>query len=273
MDKRPIGVFDSGLGGLTAVRELRRILPNENIVFFGDTGRVPYGSRSPHIIKEYAEECMNFLEKQNVKLILVACGTVSSVLGENIEEGRSIPCMGVLLPTVKTALAATKNKNIGLIATPATVSSGSYEKIAKELMPEINFTGKGCPLFVPLVENGYFGADCEVTRLVAKDYLSAFEGKNIDTLILGCTHYPLLYNLIDSLTEHQLNLIDSGKEAAKEAKKLLSEKGLLSESKNEGKMKFFVTDKAENFAVLGEEFLGEELFDVTRVEIEELNRS
>lgn len=270
MDRRPIGVFDSGLGGLTAVRELRRILPNEDIVFFGDTGRVPYGSRSPRIIKEYARECMTFLEKQNVKLILVACGTVSSVLGEDIEEERKIPCMGVLLPTVKAALNSTKNKNIGLIATQATVASGSYEKIARNIMPEINFTGKGCPLFVPLVENGYFDEKCEVTRLVARDYLSAFDGKNIDTLILGCTHYPLLYDLINSLTEHKLSLIDSGKEAAKAAKELLYKKELLSDSEAGGRMKFFVTDTVEGFAKLGKGFLGEELIDVTRVGIEEL---
>ncbi len=270
MDNRAIGVFDSGLGGLTAVRELRRILPNEDIVFFGDTGRVPYGSRSPHIIKEYAKECMDFLERQQVKMILVACGTVSSVLGEDMEKGRKIPCMGVLEPTVKAAVCATKNKNIGLIATATTVASGSYEKLCAKLLPEAEFTGKGCPLFVPLVENGYFGADCEVTRLVAKDYLSAFDKKDIDTLILGCTHYPLLYNLIDSLTEHKLNLIDSGKEAAAGAKALLEERGLLSEKKEKGEMRFFVTDREEGFARLGKEFLGEELGEVTRLEIEDL---
>ena len=269
MDNRPIGVFDSGLGGLTAVRELRRILPGEDIVFFGDTGRVPYGSRSPHIIKEYAKQCMDFLEKQDVKMILVACGTVSSVLGEEMKK-RTVPCMGVLESTVKAAVSATKNKNIGLIATAATVASGSYEKLTAKLMPEAKFTGKACPLFVPLVENGYFAAGCEVTRLVAKDYLSAFEGKDIDTLILGCTHYPLLYNLIDSVTEHKLNLIDSGKEAALGAKALLEERDMLSGTRKIGGMKFFVTDKEEGFAKLGKEFLGEELSDVTRLEIEEL---
>ena len=269
MDKRPIGVFDSGLGGLTAVRELRRILPEEDIIFFGDTGRVPYGSRSPHIIKEFAKQCMDFLEKQDVKMILVACGTVSSVLGENISEGRKISCMGVLEPTVKAAVAATKNKKIGLIATATTVASGSYEKLTAEIIPEAEFTGKGCPLFVPLVENGYFASNCEVTRLVAKDYLTAFDGKDIDTLILGCTHYPLLYNLIDSVTEHKLNLIDSGKEAAIAAKEFLEKNDMLSGGEK-GKMRFFVTDKEDGFSKLGKEFLGEELHEVTRLEIEEL---
>ena len=142
MDERAIGVFDSGLGGLTAVRELRRILPQENIVFFGDTGRVPYGSRSPEVIRKYAAECMRFLEKQNVKMIIVACGTVSSVLGEDMGKGLSVPCMGVVKPAVKAAAAATKNEKIGLIATAATVASRSYEKLTKNLLPHAEFTAK-----------------------------------------------------------------------------------------------------------------------------------
>ena len=269
MDERAIGVFDSGLGGLTAVRELRRILPQENIVFFGDTGRVPYGSRSPEVIRKYAAECMRFLEKQNVKMIIVACGTVSSVLGEDMGKGFSVPCMGVVKPAVKAAAAATKNGKIGLIATAATVASRSYEKLTKDLLPHAEFTAKACPLFVPLVENGYSGADCEVTRLVAEDYLSAFDGKDIDTLILGCTHYPLLYNLIDNLTGYRLMLIDAGGEAAVAAKEFLEENGLLSSGQS-GKMKFFVTDKIVGFTKLGKEFLGEELCNVTRLDPEEL---
>lgn len=269
MDKRPIGVLDSGLGGLTAVKELRKILPGENIVYFGDTGRVPYGGRSPETIKEYASQCMRFLEKQGVKMIVVACGTISSVFGEKMGEGFSVPCMGVLKPTVEAAVKATKNGKIGLIATAATVSSRSYEKLTEKLMPEAQFTAKACPLFVPLVENGYFGAGNEVTELVAKDYLSAFDGRDIDTLILGCTHYPLLYNLIDFLTEHRLNLIDAGKETALEAKRFLTEEDMLSDSEN-GDMKFFVTDKEEGFSRLGKNFLGEELGEVNHIDIEKL---
>ena len=272
MDKRPIGVFDSGLGGLTAVRELRRILPEENIVYFGDTGRVPYGSRSPEVIREYASQCMRFLEEQGVKLILVACGTVSSVFGPTLGEGFSVPCMGVLEPTMKAAVSATKNGKIGLIATAATVSSGSYARLTKELLPDAEFTARACPLFVPLVENGYFTADNEVARLVAKDYLSAFDGRDIDTLILGCTHYPLLYNLIDRLTECRLNLIDAGREAAMAAKGFLEEKDMLSESGEKGRVCFFVTDKVEGFSRLGKEFLGEEMESVTRLDIENLNK-
>ena len=249
MDERAIGVFDSGLGGLTAVRELRKILPGEDIVFFGDTGRVPYGSRSPEVIRKYAAECLHFLEKQNVKMIIVACGTVSSVFGDDLQNTFSVPCMGVVEPAVKAAVSATKNGKIGLIATAA--------------------TAKACPLFVPLVENGYFGADCEVTRLVAKDYLAAFDGKDIDTLILGCTHYPLLYNLIDKLTGYKLWLIDSGGEAALAAKKFLEERDMLS-GREHGEMKFFVTDKIEGFAKLAEEFLGEQLQNVTRLDAEAL---
>lgn len=270
MDKRPIGVFDSGLGGLTAVRELRRMLPEEDIVYFGDTGRVPYGSRSPEVIREYASQCMRFLEKQGVKLILVACGTVSSVFGSALGEGFSVPCMGVLEPTVKAAVSATKNGKIGLIATAATVSSGSYARLTRELLPEAEFVSRACPLFVPLVENGYFGADNEVARLVAKDYLSAFDGKDIDTLILGCTHYPLLYNLIDKLTGYELNLIDSGREAAAAAKGFLEEGDMLSENEGRGGVRFFVTDRVEGFSRLGKEFLGEEMDSVTKLDIEKL---
>ena len=269
MDKRPIGVFDSGLGGLTAVKELRRILPGEDIVYFGDTGRVPYGSRSPGVIKEYASQCLRFIEKQDVKLIVIACGTVSSVFDGEMQKEFSVPCMGVLKPTVEAAVKSTKNGKIGLIATAATVSSRSYEKLTEKLMPEAEFTAKACPLFVPLVENGYFKPGDEVTELVAKDYLSAFDGKDIDTLILGCTHYPLLYDLIDFLTEHRLNLIDAGKETALEAKRFLAEKDMLSGFGN-GDMKFFVTDKVEGFSKLGKEFLGEELEKVNHVDIEKL---
>lgn len=272
MDKRPIGVLDSGLGGLTAVRELRRILPKEDILFFGDTGRVPYGSRSPEVIREYAAQCMRFLEKQNVKMVLVACGTISSVFGTELSRFLSVPCMGVLEATVNAAVSATENKKIGLIATQATVSSKSYERLTLEKLPDAEFTAKACPLFVPLVENGYFGAHCEVTRQVAADYLSAFDGKNIDTLILGCTHYPLLYNLIDDLTCHELRLIDSGKETALAAEKFLTENGLLSEKAEEGKLRFFVTDKVEGFSRLGKDFLGEELSDITKISLEELNK-
>lgn len=270
MDNRAIGVFDSGLGGLTAVRELRKILPGEDIVFFGDTGRVPYGSRSSEVIRKYAAECLHFLEKQNVKMIIVACGTVSSVYGENLKSNFSVPCMGVVEPTVSAAVAATKNEKIGLIATAATVASGSYERLTKRLLPNAEFTAKACPLFVPLVENGYFGADCEVTRLVAEDYLAAFDSRDIDTLILGCTHYPLLYNLIDKLTGYKLWLIDAGGEAATAAKKFLEEREMLS-GKEHGEMKFFVTDKVAGFAKLGEEFLGEELQNVTRIDSEALS--
>ncbi len=270
MDKRPIGVFDSGLGGLTAVRELRRILPNEDIIYFGDTGRLPYGSRSPDVIRKYASQCMHFLETQGVKLILVACGTVSSVFGKNMGEGYAVPCMGVVEPTVRAAVSATRNGKIGLIATAATVSSGSYADVAKELLPSVEFTGKACPLFVPLVENGYFSADNEVARIVASDYLSAFDKKNIDTLILGCTHYPLLYNLIDKLTDYKLNLIDAGKEAALAAKAFLSKNDLLSGYERKGELSFFVTDKIDGFARLGKEFLGEEFENVTRLDIEKL---
>lgn len=182
MDNRPIGVYDTGLGGLSAVKELQKLMPKENIFYFGDTARVPYGGRSPESIKQFAKECLSFLEKQNVKLIVVACGTVSSVLGDNIEAGRKVPCMGVLKPTAHSAVAASKNQKIGVIATAATVASGAYERKIKEESERALVYSVSCPLFVPLVECGRTKLGDEVTTAVAKDYFKAFEGTDIDTL-------------------------------------------------------------------------------------------
>lgn len=269
MDNRPIGVFDSGLGGLTAVKTLREILPGEDIVFLGDTGRVPYGNRSSEVIRKYAVQCLNFLAKQDVKLIVVACGTVSSVLGKELDHGFCVPCIGVLEPTVKTSLKETRNGKIGVIATAATVASGSYEKIAHEINSDSKIFSKACPLFVPLVENGYFGENCAPTKIVAKDYLAEFDDKDIDTLILGCTHYPLLYDLIDDVTGHRLSLVSAGREVAVEAKNYLEKQGKLSNSEKNGTMRFFVTDEPDGFQKLGKSFLGEELTNVEKVDVEE----
>ena len=270
MDQRPIGVFDTGLGGLTAVRELRRIMPGEDIIYFGDTGRVPYGGRGRETIERYAGECLKFLEKKEVKLIVVACGTVSSVLGEDIGRGLSVPCVGVLAPASKAACAASKSGNIGVIATAATVSSGSYARSIGALRPEARVYAKACPLFVPLVENGCTAEDDPVTTLVAKGYFESFEGTGIDTLILGCTHYPLIAGLIDRVTGGRLALIDSGREAAKAARELLEREGMASRTKKIGGMEFFVTDTVEGFSEIGERFLGEELRGARKVSLDEL---
>lgn len=261
MDTRPIGVLDSGLGGLTALRTLKRMLPGENIVFFGDTKRVPYGEKSPEAIAEYSYQCLHFLESRNVKFIIVACGTISSVLGDRLKTDFSVPVMGVLEPTIASAAAATRTGKVALIATPATIQSGAYEKLMKEKNPDIRVYSKACPLFVPLVENGYFDTDCIPARLVVEDYLKCFRETDVDTMILGCTHYPLLSDLIADVTEHRYRLISAGDETAKEAVKFLGENGLMG-AEDGGTAKFYVTDRCEGFASLGEKFLGEGLGDV-----------
>lgn len=270
MDLRPIGVFDSGLGGLTAVRELRRLLPAEDILYFGDTGRVPYGGRGPDTIRRYAGECMRFLERRGVKMIIVACGTVSSVLGQTMGEGFSVPCLGVLAPTAAAAARASQNGRIGVIATTATIASGSYGRAIGAVRPDAVVFPMACPLFVPLVENGYTQRDNRVTGLVAREYFAGFDGAGIDTLILGCTHYPLIAPLIDDVTGNRLNLIDAGRETAAAARELMEQRELLSYARKIGSLECFVTDEVRGFAEIGERFLGERLSEVSRVELEEL---
>lgn len=266
MDARPIGVFDSGLGGLTAVRALHDMLPKENILFFGDTKRVPYGEKSPEAITEYASRCLRFLEDRDVKYIIVACGTVSSVLGEKLKTDFKVPVTGVLEPTVKEAVKRTRDGNIAVIATNATIKSGAYERKIHEIDKNISVYSKACPLFVPLVENGYFGDNSLPTKIVAEDYLSEFKGGMVDTMILGCTHYPLLTDIIKDVMGDSVSLINAGYETAKFVADDLRKSNLLSEEEN-GSITFYVTDRSEGFSALGEKFLGTKLYDVNLVNI------
>lgn len=217
----PIGVFDSGLGGLTAVRELRRILPGEDIVYFGDTGRVPYGTRGVDVIVRYAKQDIAFLLEQNVKYVMAACGTVSSTLPEAYTRTLPVPYTGVVQSAAAAAVRATRTGLIGVIGTPATVKSGSYNAAIAALMPGARIVATACPLFVPLVENGYFGADNAVTRLVARDYLKDIRAAGVDTLILGCTHYPLIAPIIADLMGPEVALIDPGRETALDRKSVV----------------------------------------------------
>ena len=196
MNNGAIGVFDSGIGGLTTVRELNKLLPNENIIYLGDTARIPYGTRSKETIFKYAKQDFAFLEQHDVKMIIVACGTVSAIMMSNPQISSEKPFTGVLLPAVQAACGATRNNCVGVIGTPATVKSGAYGKAIRAIKPDIHIIGKACPLFVPLVENGYTDKDNKITRLVAEEYLSVMKKEKVDTLILGCTHYPLLEDII-----------------------------------------------------------------------------
>ena len=268
MKNRAIGVFDSGLGGLTAVKELIKCLPNENIVYFGDTGRVPYGTRSKETIIKYAAQDAKFLLTHNVKMIIAACGTVSSVAAD---LGESLPVMfsGVLEPTALSAAKATKTKSVAVLGTSATINSHSYKKLLENTDPEIKVYEQDCPLFVPLVENGFTDKDDIIVKSVVERYVSQFKGTEVDTVILGCTHYPLLKNAIQQFLGDNVKLIDSGYETALYTAKLLKEKDLLSESSEQGTREFFVSDTPHNFESIAGLFLGKDMNrQATRIDIE-----
>lgn len=254
MDQRAIGVFDSGLGGLTAVRHLQDLLPNENIVYFGDTGRVPYGTRSRDTIRRYTAEDCRLLLDRDVKFIIAACGTVSSVAADLLEQ-LPVPAIGVVSPTAEAAVRATKNKKIGILGTAATINSASFEKEIVRRDPSIQVTATPCPLFVPLVENGWIGKDDEVAVPMVRRYLSAIKAAGVDTLILGCTHFPLLAPIISQELGDGVTLIDSGRETATLCAKLLREADALAQ-RDGGTAQFFVSDQPEGFSRVAEIFLG-----------------
>lgn len=246
MDSRPIGVFDSGLGGLSVVKELERILPNESIEYFGDTGRVPYGTRSRETIRAYAIQDEEFLLSKDVKMIIAACGTVSSVAADTAIS-LPVPFLGVVEPAAKAAANATKNGRIGVTGTSATISSGAYEKCLKSINPDFEIISVDCPLFVPIVESGFIDKDDELTYIAAKRYLDKIAGFGVDTLILGCTHFPLISDTISRVMGENVTLISAGKSAAVECAKLLEENDMLCLSKAKPSRNFYVTDRPEGF--------------------------
>lgn len=252
-DQRPIGVFDSGVGGLTVVSALRKILPNESIVYFGDTARVPYGTKSQETVTRFSVENVEFLMRHNVKLVVVACNTASSLSLDFLKRCFKVPIIGVIDPGARGAIRATRSRRIGVIGTQATVSSLAYEKAMKRIDPAIKCFAQGCPLFVPLVEEGWL--DTKVTREVVSVYLKGLKAKRIDTLILGCTHYPLLKAVIQKEMGSNVALVDSATEVAKEAKEILDASGLLNSSKGKKDQQFFVSDEPARFVKIGERFL------------------
>ena len=249
MSDLAIGVFDSGVGGLTCVKELTKLMPHEDIIYLGDTARVPYGTKSVDTIAKYAKEDIAFLERFNVKMILIACGTVSSVLmSRPLFEDSSVDIYsGVIYPTVSAASAATQNNRIGVIGTPATIRSGCYGKAIREIRNDIKVCSKACPMFVPLVENGYTDKDNTVARLIAEEYLEGMQREGVDTLILGCTHYPHLEGVISSVMGENVKLISSGAEIAKYAERTLVSSGLAAERKEKGSLTLYCTDSEELF--------------------------
>lgn len=268
MDNRPIGVFDSGLGGLTAVKQLEQVLPGESLVYFGDTGRVPYGSRGKDIILRYARQDMDFLLSQNVKAVLAACGTVSSV-ARSVGEALSVPYIDVIGPSARAAAAATKNGKIGVIGTAATIASDSYRSALLRINHKLEVYPQACPLFVSLVESGFVSPQDEVTRLVAERYLAPVRAAGVDTLILGCTHYPIIAPTVAGVMGRGVTLIDSGREAALALAQALKERDLLCEEGHRRQASYFVTDTPENFLNVAELFLGHSVEGRTqRIDIE-----
>lgn len=257
MRESPIGVFDSGVGGLTVVKRLMNQMPGEDIVYFGDTARVPYGTKSASTIRRFSVENTLFLLNFNVKLIIVACNSSSAIGLPFLSGSFSIPIIGVIKPGAKAAVRTTRNGRIGIIGTSATVSSGAYEEEIRAVNPGIKVFGKSCPLFVPLVEEGW--SNDGVVDVVAKKYLAPFKEKKIDTLILGCTHYPLLRSSIQKVMGSSVRLVDSAEETAKEAKTLLEECGLGYSGKRRGKARFFVSDAPDKFLSVAKRFLGKNI--------------
>ncbi|NLV49701.1 MAG: glutamate racemase [Clostridiales bacterium] len=268
MDNRPIGVFDSGLGGLTAVRRLSEVLPGEDIIYLGDTGRVPYGGRSRETIVKYAREDMKFLLGFNIKAVVVACGTVSTVAMPVIEPELDLPVFGVVKPAALKAARLTANRRVGLIATKASVKSGAYEKEIRRLDPSCAVLSKACPLFVPLVENGRIEKGDTVIETVAAEYLKEVADFGADTLILGCTHYPLLMNVISDIMGNDVTLVDPGAETAEYLASELMLRGMLAEKTAPGLCRCFVTDSTDDFYASAELFLGRGIIsEVEQVEL------
>lgn len=269
MDERPIGVFDSGLGGLTAVREIRSILPFENIIYFGDTSRVPYGGRSREILLKYARQDVHFLRSFDIKALLVACGTVSSNVLPDLQRESDLPILGVVEPVCRKALAVTRNKRVGLIATAASVRSGAYERTIAAMDGGVTVIARACPLFVPLVENGRTRPGDVVIETIAAEYLAPVRAAGVDTLILGCTHYPLLTDVIGAYMGPGVTLLDSGAEVAEELAGYLREHDLRADLTQRGACRWYVSDSVESFHDLASIFLDREVTEpVEQIAIE-----
>ncbi len=262
---RPIGVFDSGVGGLTVVKELNRLLPNEKIIYFGDTGRVPYGNKSKETIIHYSLQVAYFLMKKKIKMLVVACNTASSVSLPTLKRHFHIPIIGVIEPGAKSALETTTNNKIGVIGTLGTVRSNAYKKALKKIKSNVNVFQDPCPLFVHLAEDGW--NKNKIAQMVADEYLKPIKSKNIDTLILGCTHYPLLKDVIQRSVGRKVALIDSGKETAKEVQRILEKKHLLNNHKMTEKNHsvFYVSDFPHKFKEVSQRFLSKDLKHVHKV--------
>lgn len=250
----PVGVFDSGIGGLTVAQEIIRQLPHESVIYFGDTARVPYGPKSPDTVRRYSREIAAFLRDQGVKGIVIACNTATAHALATLRDELDMPVIGVVEPGARAAVKATKGGHIGVIGTVGTIKSGAYERAIRALDPDVLVTARACPLLVPLVEEGW--TDHDATRLVAREYLEPLIAADIDTLVLGCTHYPLLKPLLRDVLGPSVRLIDSAEETAAETARTLGEQQIAADAAAEPSYRFVASDDPLQFLQLGQRFLG-----------------
>ena len=263
---RPIGIFDSGIGGLTVSKEVMDVLPREHVVYLGDTARVPYGTKSRRTVRKYVESTAGFLLSKNVKMLVVACNTASAYAVETLGESLDVPVVGVVEPGARKAAEATANGKIGIIGTQATVRSGAYEKKLREFGPPgLETHSKPCPLFVPLAEEGW--ENDETALMVAEKYLAELRERAVDVLILGCTHYPLLKNTIARVMGNGVTLVDSAEETARETRRMLAERELLRDGDGERNMSFYLTDGSDAFVSVASRFLGRPVEEAEVVDI------
>jgi glutamate racemase len=262
---KPIGVFDSGIGGLTVLKEILDKLPMESTVYLGDTARVPYGMRSPETVTRYSFENTRFLSSKGIKMLVVACNTVSAVSLEAIKKSVGIPVIGVIEPGAKAAVNATQSKRVAVIGTSATIRSSAYTKAILAADPSVEVFPMSCPLFVPLVEEGW--TDGPIVEMTAERYLRDVREKGIDTLVLGCTHYPLLKNVLSKIMGPGVTLIDSAIETAAEIKDTLSRLSLLRPALDDTVREFYVTDSPDKFIEIGERFIGRKIEFIRKIEL------
>lgn len=267
MSWQAIGIFDSGVGGLTVLRELTRVLPQEDTIYFGDTARVPYGTKSPDTVIRYSQEIASFLIKRDIKLLVVACNTASAVALPTLRKTLPVPVVGVIEPGAKRAVDVTRSGVVGVIGTSGTIRSSAYSRAIKRLNPSVSVLARPCPLFVPLAEEGWI--DNDVARMTAELYLDELKQAGVDTLVLGCTHYPLLKKVIAEVMGPDVTLVDSAEETARTVAGILQDKKMLRPPAEDGNHHYYVTDVPAGFIRVGNRFLGGKLGDVYQVSLED----
>jgi len=262
-----VGIFDSGVGGLTVLRELTRVIPQEDTIYFGDTARVPYGTKSPETVTRYAHEITSFLVRRDIKLLVVACNTASAVALPSLKRSFPIPVVGVIEPGARRAVEVSRSGRIGVIGTAGTIRSSAYTRAIKRLNPQAEVLTRACPLFVPLAEEGW--VDNQVARLTAQAYLQELKDAGVDTLVLGCTHYPLLKPIIAEVMGAGVTLVDSAAETARTVAGILGQKKMLRPASETGNHHYYVSDIPAGFIRVGNRFLGGRLGDVYQVNLDE----